>query len=331
MAMAAKKATATAWTVIEGGEQAEPISVELVSERDALSESGERPVVRELDAAEGSWAPPPRSSYIGPVPTLPAFEQTVDCFGVQVTSATFEQVRTWFFGAVRSRGLCARVLYFANAHTMNLAWEDDAFRGVLSRADVVLNDGIGLDLYGRFAGQRFQENLNGTDLLPRLFAAASATSPLRVYLYGAEPGRAEKAAKNIEARFPNVRVVGTKHGFDRTSDVVEEINEACADVVLVGMGNPIQERWIDENKFLLDVGVVVGVGALIDFLSGEISRAPSWVRALRCEWIYRLVREPKRLFARYVLGNPAFLARTFAYVGLGVRPKTSGASGVRTA
>ncbi len=327
MAMAATATKVTAWAVIEGGAGEEPISVDVLSGEDALSQSGERPIVRGGESAVvpsrtsyvAEIAPSYRPSYVGPIPQLPAFERTVDCFGVAVTSSTFAQVRSWFYAAVASRGVYPRVMYFANAHTMNLAWTDESFRDVLGRADVVLNDGIGLDLYGKLAGRRFDENLNGTDLLPRLFAAADAASPLRVFLYGAAPGRAEKAAKNIEARFPNVRVVGVTHGYERTS-VVEDINEACADVVLVGMGNPVQERWIDENKYLLDVGVVVGVGALIDFLSGEVSRAPAWIRKARCEWIYRLLREPKRLFGRYVLGNPAFLARTVAYLAIGIRP-----------
>lgn len=325
MAMAAKKVAATAWTVIEGGVTAEPVSVDALSEYDALSQSGMRPAVRFFDEEVETTTRPSgtsstRPSYIGPVPTLPTLE-TVDCFGVGVASATFEQVRAWFYGAIAKRDVAPRTMYFANAHTMNLAWQDECFRDVLNRADVVLNDGIGLDIYGKLAGRRFLENLNGTDLLPRLFAAADAARPLRVYLYGAAPGRAAKAAKNIEARFPNVKVVGVTHGFERSNAVVEEINEACADVVLVGMGNPVQERWIDENKVLLDVGVIAGIGALVDFFSGEVTRAPEWVRAARCEWIYRLVREPKRLFARYVLGNPAFLARTLAYLGLGLRPR----------
>lgn len=290
MAMA-MTAAAAAWTVIEGGAvEAMPV--------DDLSASGERPVAAAL------------------VPTIP---RLVDCLGVAVASATFEDVAAWFFAAARTRARDARVMYFANAHTMNLAWSDRAFRAVLDRADIVLNDGLGLDIYGRLGGRRFRENLNGTDLLPRLFAQADPARPLRVFLYGATAGRAEKAARNIEARFPGVAVVGTMHGYERTS-VIEVINEACADVVLVGMGNPVQERWIDENKSLLDVGVVVGVGALVDFLSGEVARAPVWVRRLRCEWAYRLLREPKRLFTRYVLGNPAFLVRSVAYLAFGARP-----------
>lgn len=295
--------------VIEGGAERE------TAYAPSLNESGERPIV----------SYPPRESILRLKQAPPPFAAQVDCMGIPVANGTWEQVRTWFFTSALTRGREPKVMFFANAHTCNLAWTDPELRSILARADLVLNDGIGLDIYARLAGVRFKQNFNGTDLLPRLFGEAlpanGIVTELRVFLYGAEKGRAEKAARNIEARFPNVRVVGTLDGFARGESVIEAINEACADVLLVGMGNPVQERWIEENKDLLDVGIVAGVGALIDFLSGEVVRAPSWMRSLRCEWLYRLAREPKRLFKRYVMGNPAFLARTFAYLGLGIAPR----------
>ena len=286
--------------------------LEVVDGYDAdLNQSGERAIV----------SLPPRESILRLKQSAPSFAAQVDCMGIPVANGTWEQVKEWFFASALTRGREPRVMYFANAHTCNVAWSDPDFRAILGRADLVLNDGIGLEIYARLAGVRFNQNFNGTDLLPRLFAETTPEKELRVFLYGAEKGRAEKAAKKIEERFPNVRIVGTLDGFARGESVLEAINEACADVLLVGMGNPIQERWIDENRDLLDVGIVAGVGALIDFLSGEVVRAPSWMRSLRCEWLYRLAREPKRLFKRYVMGNPAFLARSVAYLGLGIAPK----------
>jgi exopolysaccharide biosynthesis WecB/TagA/CpsF family protein len=216
-------------------------------------------------------------------------------------------------------------MYFANAHTLNLAWSDPAYREVLNRAHVVLNDGVGLDLYAKLVNASFLENCNGTDLFPRLFAEARREAPLRVFLFGGARGRAARAAANIEARFPGVRVVGHLHGYGRDG-VVSTINASGADVVLVGMGNPLQEKWIDENLASLQVGVVAGVGALIDFLSGEVSRAPAFVRTVRCEWLYRLAREPRRMFRRYVLGNPTFLVRSFMYAFLGHGRALAGSS-----
>ncbi len=255
----------------------------------------------------------------------PPHAETVDCLGVPVARARWEALRDWFHTHARIRGR-ARVLHFANAHTLNLAWSDPSFRAVLTRADVVLNDGIGLDLYARLVGERFEKNFNGTDLVPALLEHATAGAPLRIFLFGGVPGRAEEAARVLEARFPGVIVVGTRHGYAHDG-ALEAINAASPDVLLVGMGNPIQEKWVDAVRHTLDVGIAMGVGALIDFLSGRVARAPRWVRAARLEWLYRLAREPKRLFRRYVLGNPAFLARALVYAAR--RPRVRRAATTR--
>lgn len=279
-----------------------------------------RPALRLVSNQAPSSIPPAPASGIRVRPTEatsaavhapPPHSETVDCLGVPVARARWEALRDWFHAVARLRGR-ARVVHFANAHTLNLAWSDAHFRDVLARADVVLNDGIGLELYARMAGERFEGNFNGTDLVPALLAHASPEAPLRVFLFGGVPGRAEDAARALEARFPGVVVVGTRDGYAHDG-AVEAINAASPDVLLVGMGNPIQEKWVDTVRHALDVGVAMGVGALIDFLSGKVSRAPRWVRAARLEWLYRLSREPKRLFRRYVLGNPAFLARALVY------------------
>lgn len=246
---------------------------------------------------------------------------TLDCLGVNVAQTTWDHVASFVFGAIAKRE--AKTVYFANAHTLNLAVTDPEFRDVLSRADLVLNDGVGLAIYARLARTTFQENFNGTDLLPRIFAEASARKqPLKVFLFGAKKGRAEKAAENILARYDTIEIVGTLDGYQREG-VAEAISKASPDLLLVGMGNPLQEKWIDaqvrEKK--LEVGVVFGIGALIDFLSGEIYRAPKVVRAMRIEWLFRLAQEPTRLASRYLKGNPLFLARSVAHIARRKRPK----------
>jgi exopolysaccharide biosynthesis WecB/TagA/CpsF family protein len=238
---------------------------------------------------------------------------TIDCLGVHVSRPTWPELKDWLLatGNDERRQGDARSLFFVNAHTLNLASRDPAYRAVLNRSDVVLNDGVGLALYGKLAGAPFANNFNGTDLFPRLFREAEGN--LTVFLFGAIPGRAERAAARIEARYSNVRVVGTRDGFTKDS-VLEFVNAARPDLLLVGLGNPRQEVWIDANLDRLEVGVVAGVGALIDFLSGAVPRAPKLLRRARLEWAYRLAREPRRLFGRYVIGNPAFVARSVRYL-----------------
>lgn len=243
---------------------------------------------------------------------------TLDCLGLRVCQPTWPELMDWFYAKARRApgGGSARSLYFANAHTMNLAHGDPEYRAVLGRADVVLNDGLGLDLYGKLAGAPFKYNFNGTDLFPRLFGEADRQ--LTVFLHGGLAGRAERAAVNLATSYPNLRVVGARHGFTQDS-VVDQINAARPDLLLVGLGNPRQEFWIDANRDQLNVGVIAGVGALIDFLSGAVPRAPRLIRRARLEWAYRLAREPRRMFTRYVIGNPLFVARSIRYLGVSRR------------
>jgi exopolysaccharide biosynthesis WecB/TagA/CpsF family protein len=240
---------------------------------------------------------------------------SVDCLGVHVALLTWEQFARWFDEQrARPWGPPAR-LYIVNAHTLNLAWGQPAFRELLNQGSLVLNDGVGLEMATALAGVRFPYNFNGTDLFPRIFSdLASPERTLRLFLYGARPGRADAVAQLLHQRYPGVQVVGTVDGYQQDdSAIVARINEAAADLLLVAKGNPLQEEWIHTHAPQLQVRVVAGVGALLDFLSGSVPRAPVWMRRAKMEWVYRLAVEPRRMFRRYVLGNPLFLARALYY------------------
>lgn len=201
-------------------------------------------------------------------------------------------------------------LAFANANLLNLAYHDEALRSALSRC-LVLNDGVGVDLAGRWLyGRSFRENLNGTDFVPAYLETARRS--LRVFLLGAKPGVAERAATRLEARFPRHQFVGVQDGYFHPEDaaaVIEGIRASGADLVLVAMGNPIQELWLAQHLEATGCTLGFGVGALFDFVTGEAPRAPALVRKLRLEWVFRLLQEPRRLARRYLVGNPLFLAR----------------------
>jgi exopolysaccharide biosynthesis WecB/TagA/CpsF family protein len=235
---------------------------------------------------------------------------------VKVARLTWEQFARWMEDRVRGpAGPPPALLYIVNAHTVNLAWSRPEYRALLNGGTLVLNDGVGLEMATRLAGQRFHYNFNGTDLFPRIFQdLARPEAPLRTFLYGAAPGRADAAAAHIRERFPGVEVVGTVDGYQQDDEaVVERINAAAPDLLLVAKGNPLQEEWIHRHAPRLRVKVATGVGALFDFLSGNVPRAPAWMRRAKVEWVYRLLREPRRLFMRYVVGNPLFLARAVIY------------------
>jgi alpha-1,3-mannosyltransferase len=202
---------------------------------------------------------------------------------------------------------------FANAHTLNTATADGRLRNAL-RQSIVFNDGIGVDIASRLLfGKPFPDNLNGTDFVPSYLT--HTRHQYRIFLLGASPGIAERAAERLAKFSPQHHIVGCRHGYLDPADaprVAAEIRASLADVLLVGMGNPTQELWLMEH--LAETGCRLGfaVGALLDFMAGRFPRAPEWMRELRIEWVYRLVQEPLRLWRRYLLGNPLFLMRIIA-------------------
>ena len=199
---------------------------------------------------------------------------------------------------------------FANAHMLNVASQNPAFRFALQNA-LVFNDGIGADIASRILyGSPFPENLNGTDFVPNYLMRTKHR--YRIFLLGAKPGIAERAAWRLSALCPRHTIVGCHHGHfagGETCELVELIRHSKSDVLLVAMGNPKQELFIQDHLAATGCGLGIGVGALFDFLAGDVQRAPLWVQRWRLEWVYRLLQEPGRLAGRYLIGNPLFLMR----------------------
>lgn len=204
-----------------------------------------------------------------------------------------------------------RKAFFMNAHCCNVMNRDRRYATAVRCADVLLPDGIGVALAAKMTGQQLAENLNGTDLIPVLLAEAAKCGK-SVYLFGGTPGTAEAAAQNLTAKFPNLRIVGTRDGFAGAEDdatVIADMNDRGADIVLVALGVPQQEIWLHRNAPMLNADLMMGVGAAFDFFAGNVQRAPKWVRSMKSEWVWRLAMEPRRLASRYLIGNGTFLAR----------------------
>jgi len=171
---------------------------------------------------------------------------------------------------------------------------------------LVLNDGVAVDVARRLlSGSPFPANLNGTDFIPALLDRVPAGS--RTFLFGGRPEVVAEASGILEARHA-IEICGHRSGFGYDEEeVVAAINASRADIILVALGNPRQERWIADNRARLDAPLLIGVGALLDFVSGAIPRAPMWLRRARLEWLYRLVLEPRRLVRRYTVDTSELL------------------------
>jgi N-acetylglucosaminyldiphosphoundecaprenol N-acetyl-beta-D-mannosaminyltransferase len=200
---------------------------------------------------------------------------------------------------------------FVNADCVNIAANDKTYRDRLAAMDWVFVDGIGMRIAGRLLNQPVRDNVNGTDLFPRL-CEALARHGRSLYLLGGRPGVAEAAADWARTRFPGLQIAGSRDGYfgaDDTDAVVAEIQKTRPDVLLVAMGVPVQEAWMAHHAAATGATVTLGVGGLFDYYSGRIPRAPLWMRRLGLEWIFRLLQEPGRLWRRYLIGNVVFLAR----------------------
>ncbi|MFD2672727.1 WecB/TagA/CpsF family glycosyltransferase [Marinicrinis sediminis] len=224
---------------------------------------------------------------------------------IKVTVSSSGDIQQTVTEAVRQRK--KERYYFVNAHCFNISQRDETYRHCLNEAEYVLNDGIGMEIGSKLFGIRFMENLNGTDLMPRLLGHF-ADCDISVFLLGGQQGVAEAAASSLKKRYPNLRVAGYLHGYYSDQNwVVEQINRASPDVVIVAMGVPIQEKWIDRHFDRIDARAFFAVGAYLDFESDRIKRAPRWMRLLRFEWLFRLWLEPRRMWKRYLIGNGLFL------------------------
>ena len=206
----------------------------------------------------------------------------------------------------------ARRVMYVNAHVVNQSRDNPELLAALRRADLVYCDGYGVRLAARALELPVPHRMTGADWVWEL-AGLCEQAGRSLYLLGSDPPIARLAAERLREHYPELRVAGWHHGyFDLDSPhnerVIEDIAEKQPDIVLVGMGSPKQELWVDRYGDRLET-LTWTVGALFDYVSGRVPRAPHWLADNGLEWIFRLAIEPNRMWRRYLVGNPAFLAR----------------------
>lgn len=242
----------------------------------------------------------------------PHHDERVDVLGIGVDPfplpELLDRVRT-----LVGEGEPRRVVLYANVHVLDQAYGDAELRGIINRADLVYVDGAGVRLAAALLGRWLPRRMTGADWIHDLCARA-ASEGTRLYFAAGRPGVAERAKSILEGDHPGLRVVGTYHGYlsddpAANESALDDIERAQPEIVLVGMGTPVQERWIRDNLDRIDAAVVWGVGALFDFVTGDVRRGPRWMLDHHMEWAARLFVEPGRLWRRYLVGNPLFLAR----------------------
>jgi N-acetylglucosaminyldiphosphoundecaprenol N-acetyl-beta-D-mannosaminyltransferase len=226
--------------------------------------------------------------------------------GVQIPDVV-AQMEKWIAGRERTHYICV-----ANVHVIMEGRQDPSFREVLLSADLCIPDGMPLVWIGRRRGHALYNRVYGPDLLID-FCRTTKDAGYTHFFLGGQPSVGNKLANELQRRFPGVRVAGIcsppfrKLTQREDDEITEQINRAAPDVLWVGLGCPKQERWMHEHRNNLRIPVVVGVGQAFDIHSGDIPQAPLWMRKNGLEWLFRLCREPRRLWRRYLIYNTKFI------------------------
>lgn len=200
-----------------------------------------------------------------------------------------------------------------NAQLVTLAEKNPQFARAMCSAGLAVPDGISVVMASRWLGSPVPERVPGGELMEAL-CAESARHGFSVFFLGGLPGAAELAAERLKEKYPGLNIAGTycpAYGFEKDAEqcshVREKIRESAPDLLFVAFGAPKQEIWMWENCPTLPVGIAMSVGAAFDTQAGLRKRAPVWAQRSGTEWLYRLVKEPRRLWRRYLIGNVEFL------------------------
>ena len=231
---------------------------------------------------------------------------SIDVLGVRVDDVTYDETVALVERWIAEGG--PHLITTPNPEIVMQARRDPRFRHTLRRAALNVPDGVGLLLAARLQGQRFRDHVRGSDLTQRL-AGLGAARGHRWFLLGAADGVARRAGERLQAQYPGLVIAGAAPGSPHPADdptTWATIQAAGpVDLILVAYGAPSQERWLERSLGPLAIPVGIGVGGVLNFLSGDIPRAPLWMRRLELEWLHRLLVQPSRW--RRQLALPAFV------------------------
>jgi N-acetylglucosaminyldiphosphoundecaprenol N-acetyl-beta-D-mannosaminyltransferase len=229
-----------------------------------------------------------------------------------IDDCSAEQVCASIIAHAQERGKPAYVITSNAQHIVQLE-KERSLQEIYDNADLVIPDGISLLIAARLYGRSLQQRVAGVDIFKVLCGMAAKTD-LHVFLLGGRPGSAELAATAMRNEYPGLRYsiycppLGFEQRVEGLQQAAEAIRAARPDILFVAFGAPKQEYWIYEHGLQLSVPVCIGVGGTFEIVGGVVPRAPMWAQNLGCEWLYRLCREPRRMWRRYLIGNLEFVS-----------------------
>ncbi len=234
-------------------------------------------------------------------------KNTVDILGVGFSPLGVEKSAEYILKFTEEDGF--HYVFTPNSEMVMAAVKDEEFKDILNSADLLTADGIGIIYASKILGSPIRERAAGYDISLKVIEKM-ALGGKKLYLFGAAPGVAETARKNLEEKFPGIEIVGIHDGYfdaEEETRVILDINEKEPDVLFVCLGSPKQEKWIFANKDKLRARVAMGLGGCLDVYAGNVKRAPDIYIKLGLEWMYRLMKEPKRFFR--MLALPKFMIK----------------------
>jgi N-acetylglucosaminyldiphosphoundecaprenol N-acetyl-beta-D-mannosaminyltransferase len=207
------------------------------------------------------------------------------------------------------------IIYTPNTEIIMMCQKDEEFLNIMNKSDINVPDGVGLIYAGKIKKFPLKEKVAGYDLSINLLKMADEKG-LKLYAVGGRPGVAEAAMQNVQKKYPGIKIVGAHHGYFKGTHlgefgheeeiaVIEDINRHKPHILFVGFGAKKQEQWIEYNKDLINANIIIGNGGTLDGLAGIVKRAPDIFINLGLEWLYRLIKEPKRITRQIVL--PVFM------------------------
>ncbi len=247
------------------------------------------------EAAEGPSAVKP-----------PEWPPAIDFGGLPVVPLTRDELIEALVTRAKSRA--RTTVHYLNAHVFNLSRRNPELKQLLADCDLLYADGISIAWAARLMGYTIPGRLTSADYFGE-FCVRCAARELSLFLMGGSAGVADVAADRLTRRIPGLRIAGTSHGYlsgRESAELAGRVRDSGADVLIVGMSSPTQERWIHEYGPLTGVPVQWAVGALLDYMAGAERRAPEWLCRCGCEWFFRLVVNPRGRWRRYLLGNARF-------------------------
>jgi N-acetylglucosaminyldiphosphoundecaprenol N-acetyl-beta-D-mannosaminyltransferase len=234
----------------------------------------------------------------------------VEILGIKIDNVSVDDILNFIETSLNERKKI--LITYVNIHAVNLAHKYNWFQEFINHSDLVFCDGFGIILGAKVIGQKLEYRSSPPDWIANLCELAEIRG-WRIFFLGSELKIVNAAAGKLIQKFPNLTINvhdGYFSHFGKESEmVIDQINAAKTDILLVGMGMPLQEMWIMENYKKLNVNLILPVGAMFDYVSEATIRGPIWLTNNGFEWLSRLIIEPKRLWRRYIIGNPLFFLR----------------------